>query len=100
MRRMQQYYIEIVRVSKIICIFVAGFVSIAISIVFIQKRTLELIIEANDVDEKSQKAKVNIKSLIFNKKVYEDDMRKIESGCCLGGRLKLFERNIWLKKLK
>ena len=53
--------------AKIIFIFVLGFVSIVISIVFIQRRTLELIIEANDVDERSQKAKVNIKSLIFNK---------------------------------
>ena len=61
---------EFSNLAKIICIFVAGFVTIAISIVFIQKRSLELIIEANDVDEKSQKAKVNIKSLIFNKKVY------------------------------
>ena len=57
---------EFSNLAKIIAIFVFGFVTIAISIVFIQKRTLELIIEANDVDEKSQKAKVNIKSLIFN----------------------------------
>lgn len=71
---------EFSNLGKIIVIFVAGFVSIAISIVFIQKRTLELIIEANDVDEKSQKAKVNIKSLIFNKKVYEDGPKIVVIG--------------------
>ena len=60
-------------VAKIVGIFVLGFVIIVLGIVFIQKRTLELIIEANGADaEKSKKAKVNIKSLIFNKKVYED----------------------------
>ena len=66
--------------AKIIFIFVLGFVSIVISIVFIQRRTLELIIEANDVDERSQKAKVNIKSLIFNKKVYEDGPKIVVIG--------------------
>ena len=71
---------EFSNLAKIICIFVAGFVTIAISIVFIQKRSLELIIEANDVDEKSQKAKVNIKSLIFNKKVYEDGPKIVVIG--------------------
>ena len=71
---------EFSNLAKIIAIFVFGFVTIAISIVFIQKRTLELIIEANDVDEKSQKAKVNIKSLIFNKKVYEDGPKIVVIG--------------------
>ena len=71
---------EFSELGKVIFIFVAGFVSIALSIVFIQKRSLELIIEANDVDEKSQKAKVNIKSLIFNKKVYEDGPKIVVIG--------------------
>lgn len=71
---------EFSELGKIIFIFVVGFVSITLSIVFIQKRSLELIIEANDVDEKSQKAKVNIKSLIFNKKVYEDGPKIVVIG--------------------
>ncbi|MBR3697403.1 MAG: YvcK family protein [Clostridia bacterium] len=57
---------------KIIILFVIGFFSITMGIVFIQRRMLELIIEANDDSEKGRKAKVNIQSLIFNKKVYED----------------------------
>ena len=59
--------------GKTIAIFVIGFAIIVISVVFIQKRTLELIIEANNVEtETGKKAQSNIKSLIFNKKVYEE----------------------------
>ena len=45
--------------------FVLGFLAIVIGIVFIRKRTLELIIEANDDGEKGRKAKINIQSLII-----------------------------------
>ena len=52
--------------GKTIAIFVLGFVAIVISVVFIQKRTLEIIIEANNTTtEKGKKAQSNIKSLIF-----------------------------------
>lgn len=58
---------------KIVVIFVCGFIAIVTSVVFIQKRSLEIIIEANNANtEASKKAKANIKSLIFNKKVYEE----------------------------
>ncbi len=64
---------EIRELGKVIGIFVVGFVFIVLGIVFIQKRNLEIIIEANDQDsEKGKKAKVNIKSLIFNRKVYDE----------------------------
>lgn len=67
--------------GKTIAIFVIGFVSIITSIVFIQKRNLEIIIEANDSDsEKGKKAKVNINSLIFNKKVYEEGPKIVVIG--------------------
>ena len=57
-------------IGKTIIIFVIGFVSIVVGIIFIQKRSLEIIIEANNTDsEKGKKAGLNIKSLIFNKKV-------------------------------
>ena len=58
--------------TKVIVIFVAGFLAIVTSVVFIQKRSLEIIIEANNTNEAGKKAKLNIKSLIFNKKVYEE----------------------------
>ena len=59
--------------GKIIAIFVVGFVFVVIGIIFIQKRNLEILIEANDTESlKGKKAKVNIKSLIFNRKLYDD----------------------------
>lgn len=67
--------------GKTITIFVMGFLAIVISIVFIQKRSLELIIEANNAEgEAGQKAKSNIKSLIFNRKVYEDGPKVVVIG--------------------
>lgn len=59
--------------GKTIVIFIMGFIAIVVGIVFIQKRSLEIIIEANNTStEKGKKAQLNIKSLIFNKKVYEE----------------------------
>lgn len=66
---------------KVIGLFVMGFICIVVGIVFIQKRSLELIIEANDdTSEKGKKAKVNIQSLIFNKKVYEEGPKIVVIG--------------------
>ena len=67
--------------GKVIVIFVVGFIAIVTSIVFIQKRSLEIIIEANNTStEKGKKAKLNIKSLIFNKKVYEEGPKVVIIG--------------------
>lgn len=67
--------------GKIIVIFVIGFIAIVTSIVFIQKRSLEIIIEANNnFTEKGRKAGLNIKSLIFNKKVYEEGPKVVIIG--------------------
>ena len=73
--------IAISELIEIIVLFVTGFLMISLSIVFIQKRTLEIYIEANDNStEKGKKAKVNIKSLIFNKKVYEEGPKIVVIG--------------------
>ena len=67
--------------GKTIVIFVVGFISIVVSVVFIQKRSLEVIIEANNTStEKGKKAQLNIKSLIFNKKVYEEGPKVVVIG--------------------
>lgn len=58
--------------AKVVISFVFGFICVILGIVYIQKRTLELLIEANEPAEDVRKnAQVNIQSLIFNKKVYE-----------------------------
>lgn len=67
--------------GKTIVIFVLGFIAIVISVVFIQKRSLEIIIEANNVStESGKKAQSNMKSLIFNRKVYEEGPKVVIIG--------------------
>ena len=64
---------------SIIITFVIGFVLVILGIIFIQKRTLELLVQANSTvvgDDKN----VNIKSLIFNKNVYEEGPKVVVIG--------------------
>lgn len=63
--------LEFGEVAKITVLFVIGFTLIVIGIVCMQKRTLEILIEASD-DRIQTKNKVNLKSLIFNKKIYSE----------------------------
>ena len=62
----------------IIAAFVVGFIFVVLGIIFIQKRTLELLVQANStvVGEKN----VNIQSLIFNKNVYEEGPKVVVIG--------------------
>lgn len=62
--------ISIGEVGKVILIFAIGFVAIVIGLVFLNKRTLEVLIESSD-DRMENKDNVNLKSLIFNKTVYD-----------------------------
>lgn len=55
--------------AKIIIIFVAGVMAIVFGLICLNKRVLEILIEATD-DRMNDKNNVNLKSLIFNKKVY------------------------------
>ena len=57
-------------VGQVIAIFVVGFIAIVLGLIFLNKRTLEILIEATD-ERMENKNNVNIKSLIFNKTVYD-----------------------------
>ena len=57
-------------VGKVVGIFVVGFVAIVVGLVYINKRTLEVLIESTD-ERMENKKNVNINSLIFNKTVYD-----------------------------
>lgn len=57
-------------VGKIILIFVAGFMCIVIGLIFLNKRTLEVLIEATD-ERMENRSNVNVNSLIFNKTIYD-----------------------------
>lgn len=58
------------QVGKIIVIFVVGFTFIVLGLIFLNKRNMELFIEATD-DRMKNKKNVNVKSLIFNKTIYD-----------------------------
>lgn len=63
--------ISFVDITKIVLLFVLGFICVILGVVFAQKRTLELLIEASDLRLEKGNKNVNVKSLIFNKKVYD-----------------------------
>ena len=56
--------------EKIIAVFTVGFISIVLGLVFLNKRSMEMVIESTDERMKDRK-NVNINSLIFNKTVYD-----------------------------
>ena len=69
---------EFIDVAKIVAIFVVGFILIIYSIIAIQRRTLEILVEDTDSRQIDKKAKV--KSLIFNKRVYNQGPKVVAIG--------------------
>ena len=65
-----QESITFMQAIKIIVYFVIGFTFVVLGVVYINKRNMELFIEATD-DRLENKNEVNVNSLIFNKKVYD-----------------------------
>lgn len=61
--------ISFAQALKIIIYFVFGFTCVVMGLIFINKRTMELFIEATD-DRIDTEKKVNVNTLIFNKKIY------------------------------
>ena len=57
-------------IGSVIAIFVVGFVAIILGLIFLNKRTLEILVESTD-DRMENKKNVNVKSLIFDKTVYD-----------------------------
>ena len=69
---------DFMELAKIIAIFVVGFICIIYGIVAIQKRTLEILVE--DTDRRNEDEKSNVKSLIFNKRVYNQGPKVVVIG--------------------
>lgn len=69
---------EFIDVAKVVGIFVVGFIFVVYGIVAIQRRTLEILVEDTDNRVKNDKSKV--KSLIFNKKVYNQGPKVVVIG--------------------
>ena len=62
--------ISFLEVGKVIVIFAFGFVAIVIGLICLNKRTMEVLIEATD-ERMKNKNNVNVNSLIFNKTIYD-----------------------------
>ena len=62
--------VSFISMGEIIITFVIGFTCIILGLIFANKRTLEVLIEATDERMENRK-NVNVKSLIFNKTVYD-----------------------------
>ena len=56
--------------AKIVASFVVGFTLVIIGNIFMQRRTLELLVQETDTRDEAKTG--NVKSLIFNKKVYDE----------------------------
>lgn len=63
-------------VIKIIASFVLGFLFVVVSIVHIQKRTLEILVEESDTRKETN----NLNTLIFNKKIYNQGPKIVVIG--------------------
>lgn len=61
---------EFIDAGKIIVTFVIGFTCIVLGLIFLNKRNMELFIEVTD-DRLKHRKNVNVKSLIFDKKIYD-----------------------------
>ncbi len=72
--------LEILQLLFIIFSFIIGFTCIVIGIVFLQKRTMEILIESTDSRVKNNRNHININSLIFNKKVYSEGPKIVVIG--------------------
>ena len=74
-----QKEMEFTEAGKVIAVFVVGFTCIVLGLVFLNKRNMELFIEATD-DRMKNKKNVNVKSLIFDRKIYDQGPKIVAIG--------------------
>ncbi len=56
---------------KVALLFILGFIFTILGVIFAQKRTLELLVQASDLRLEKGNKNVNLNSLIFNRKIYD-----------------------------
>ena len=74
-----QKEMEIADAGKVIVVFVIGFTFIVLGLIFLNKRNMELFIEATD-DRMKNKKNVNVKSLIFDRTIYDKGPKIVAIG--------------------
>ena len=65
--------------GKVVITFVVGFTCIVLGLIFLNKRNMELFIEATD-DRMKHRKNVNVKSLIFDRKIYDKGPKIVAIG--------------------
>ena len=84
-----QKEMEISEAGKVVIIFVIGFICIILGLIFLNKRNMELFIEATD-DRMKHKKNVNVQSLIFDRKIYDKGPKIVAIGGGAGLNTVLF----------
>ena len=74
-----QKEMEIADAGKVVVVFVIGFTCIVLGLIFLNKRNMELFIEATD-DRMKNKKNVNVKSLIFDRTIYDKGPKIVAIG--------------------
>lgn len=72
--------LSIFELIKVVVLFIIGFIFIVVGLVYSQKRVLELLIEETDDRIGNNDKDVNVKSLIFNKKIYNQGPKIVAIG--------------------
>ena len=72
--------LSILDLVKVVVLFIIGFILIVVGLVYSQKRVLELLIEETDDRIGKNDKDVNVKSLIFNKKIYNQGPKIVAIG--------------------
>lgn len=68
---------EINKVVWMVIFFVIGFCAVVYSIIQIQKRTLEIFVESSSAHKKLDEKNIDIKSLIYNKDIFDDGAKVV-----------------------
>lgn len=68
-------------ILRLVLLFAVGFSMIIIGIIFMQRRTMEIVVEANNkFSEKGKAANLNMKGLIFNRTIYNEGPKIVVIG--------------------
>src|SRR5574344_539982 len=70
--------LDLLGLIKIVCSFTIGFTVVVVSVVYMQKRTLEILIK--ETDTRNIETKNEVSTLIFNKKVYNQGPKVVVIG--------------------
>jgi len=72
--------LSVLKLIMIVFVSIVGFMMVVIGIIYSQKRVLELLIEETDDRIGKNDKDVNVKSLIFNKKIYNQGPKIVAIG--------------------